>query len=254
MISFRPGACASAIAITTPTRATLLEDLAGHLARQEGFALATLNLDHVVKLSRQPGFRTAYRAQSHVVADGRPLVWLHRLAGRRVDLVPGSDLVGPLAGLAARMAVPVALLGATEAVLAAAAARLVAAYPGLRIVAQIAPAQGFAPEGPEGAAALERLAASGAQLCFLALGAPKQEILAARGRETLPGMGFASVGAGLDFIAGSQTRAPLWMRRIAMEWAWRLALSPRRLARRYALCALALPGLAWQAWREGRGN
>ena len=83
---------------------------------------------------------------------------------------------------------------------------------------------------------------------FLALGAPKQEILAARGLTLQPALGFVSIGAGLDFIAGAQTRAPLWVRRIAMEWAWRMASHPRRLARRYLDCAAILPGLTRAAW------
>ena len=130
-----------------------------------------------------------------------------------------------------------------------AAKRLLAAHPGLALVARIAPPQGFEPGGATGDTVLRQLADSGARLCFLALGAPKQEILAARGHGMLPEVGFVSIGAGLDFIAGSQKRAPLWVRRIAMEWVWRLALSPRRLARRYLDCALILPGLALSAWR-----
>lgn len=239
----------AAIAITTPSRAKLLNEVETLLAARQGFALATLNLDHVVKLRRQPEFRAAYAAHTHVVADGNPVVWLQRLAGNPVELVPGSELIAPLIRLAGRLDVPVAFLGSTEETLGLAAAELVAACPGLTVAACIAPPSGFDSAGPAGEAALRRLGETGAQLCFLALGAPKQEILAARGRKILPDVGFVSIGAGLDFIAGSQKRAPVWVRRIAMEWAWRMALSPRRLARRYLDCALILPGLALAAWR-----
>jgi len=262
-MSFRPGPGAGAsgqtpsegVAITTPTRMALLTQIAALLAARQGFALATLNLDHLVKLRRDPAFRAAYAAQSHVVADGNPVVWLQRLAGRPVDLVPGSELITPLVAMAARLGVPVALLGSTEATLALTSARLRADHPGLSVVACIAPPQGFDPAGPAGDAALAQLAATGARLCLVALGAPKQEVLAARGHALLPETGFVSIGAGLDFIAGTQKRAPLWVRRIAMEWLWRMALSPRRLARRYLDCALILPGLALNAWsvRTPRG-
>ncbi len=257
VMSFRPspGAVASgqmpsdgSVSITTPTRMALLTQIEGLLTARRGFALATLNLDHLVKLRRDPAFRAAYAAQSHVVADGNPVVWLHRLAGRPVDLVPGSELIEPLMAMAARLGVPVALLGSTAGTLALASDRLMADHPGLAIVACIAPPHGFDPGGPDGKAALTALAATGARLCLVALGAPKQEVLAARGHATLPNLGFVSIGAGLDFIAGTQKRAPLWVRRIAMEWLWRMALSPRRLARRYLDCALILPGLALNAW------
>lgn len=220
------------------------------LASGNGFALATLNLDHIVKLRRMPTFATAYAAQDFVVADGNPVVWLSRLAGRQVDLVPGSELVAPLAALAAGIGAPVALLGSTPEALDRAAERLEQGHPGLRIVARVAPPMGFDPEGPAAEDCFAELEASGTRLCFLALGAPKQEILAARGRQRLPGCGFVSVGAGIDFIAGTQRRAPRWVRAIAMEWLWRAAGNPRRLARRYLDCGLILPGLAWQAWRR----
>ena len=238
------------VAISHPTRGGLLADLEVRLAVGQGFAVATLNLDHIVKLRRDAAFGAAYLAQTHVVADGNPVVWLCLLAGHRVELVPGSDLMAPVVELCARMGMPVALVGSTDAVLAVAAARLEAEHPGLRVVARIAPPMGFDPTGAEACAVLDRVAASGARVVLLALGAPRQEELAALGRQRQPGLGFLSIGAGLDFIAGQQKRAPVWMRRLALEWLWRLASNPRRLAVRYAACALALPGLARQALRQ----
>jgi exopolysaccharide biosynthesis WecB/TagA/CpsF family protein len=245
---------AGAIRVTTATQEALLAEMEARLQAGQGFAVATLNLDHVVKLGRDPVFRRAYAAQSHVVADGNPIVWLCRLAGRRVELVPGSDLIGPVMAMAARIGVPVGMIGTSDAVLGRVAPLLEAAHPGLRVVARIAPPMGFDPEGPGAEAVLEAVAAQGARLVLLALGAPKQERLAALGRERVPGVGFVSIGAGLDFIAGSQRRAPVWVRAVAMEWLWRLLGDPGRLAGRYAACAAALPGLAVAALAERWGD
>jgi len=242
------------VTVNIPDRAALLAEVDRRLGAGQGFALATINLDHLVKLRRDPDFAAAYAAQDLVVADGNPVVWLSRLAGRPVALVPGSEMVVPLAQAAARAGVGVALVGSTGPALAAAAAALRVQVPGLQVAAQIAPPMGFDPDGPGAAEVLERIAASGARLVFLALGAPKQERLAARGRQVLPQVGFASIGAGLDFLAGSQTRAPLWVRRIAMEWLWRMLSNPRRLARRYGECALILPGQAVAAWEQRRSR
>ncbi|WP_434618747.1 WecB/TagA/CpsF family glycosyltransferase [Tabrizicola sp. M-4] len=237
--------------VDVPTRAALLADMAAHWERGEGFAVATLNLDHIVKLRRDARFRKAYAAQSHVVADGNPVVWLAHLAGRReVELVPGSELIEPVAAMAARMGVPMAFLGSTEPVLRAAAERLEARHPGLKVVACVAPPMGFDPESATADALLDEVAASGARICLLALGAPKQEVLAARGVQRHPCLGFLSIGAGLDFVVGHQTRAPLWVRRIAMEWLWRMLTNPRRLAKRYFDCAVVLPGLVIAARKE----
>ena len=243
------------IAVTVPDQATLLAGLDQAFAAGEGFSVATLNLDHVVKLSRDPVFREAYRAQTHVTADGNPIVWLSRLAGQRVSLVPGSELIDPLAALAARHQVPVALFGATEISLAAAAEALAARHPGLDVVLTRAPAMGFDPRGDAAAEDIDAIRASGAGLCFLALGAPKQEIFAARAHAVLSGTGFVSIGAGLDFIAGTQSRVPAWVRALAAEWLWRLLSNPRRLAARYGACLAVLPGLTGRAlrvrWRSG---
>ncbi|MFG6681454.1 WecB/TagA/CpsF family glycosyltransferase, partial [Sulfitobacter sp. 1A09261] len=152
--------------------------------------------------------------------------------------------------LAAKHDVPVALLGSTQGTLDAAATRLMQDHPGLRIVARIAPAYGFDPDGDAADTDLREVERSGAGLCFLAFGAPKQERLAIRGAARVPGCGFVSIGAGLDFIAGHQTRAPRWVRRIAMEWLWRVLSNPRRLIRRYATCLMILPGLALSALRD----
>jgi len=215
-----------------------------------GFALATLNLDHLVKLRRDPAFAAAYRAHEFVVADGNPIVWLSRFARRPVSLLPGADLVVPLAARASAAGIRVALVGTTQAALAAAAKSLCEKIPDLKIACQIAPSFGFDSNGAEAEEILRELAANDVGLCFVALGAPKQEILAAKGRKIAPTVGFASIGAGLDFLAGNQRRAPKWMRVLAIEWLFRLLGNPRRLALRYLQSALILPGLIWRALRR----
>jgi len=240
------------IAVNVADKPDLWRKIRARFAAKDGFALATMNVDHLVKLSSNPDFRRAYSAQDFVVADGNPVVWLSRLAHDPVSLIPGSELVVPLSKLAAENGIKVALVGSTEQVLKDAANALTRAVPGLVISAQIAPAFGFDPEGRDAENIYDVLNASGAGLCFLALSAPKQEQFAARGREFSPTVGFVSIGAGLDFLAGVQIRAPKWVRAIAMEWAWRLMLSPRRLFARYAACAWILPRHAIIALRQQR--
>ena len=97
------------IAVNVADAGALLAEVRARFGRGEGFALATINLDHVVKLRSSAAFRAAYAAQDLVVADGNPIVWLSHLAGRPVELAPGADMVLPLAGEAARAGVTVAL-------------------------------------------------------------------------------------------------------------------------------------------------
>lgn len=238
------------ITVTVPTAEALLSDMANQIDAGQGYSIATLNLDHVVKLARDPDFRTAYAAHTYVTADGNPIVWLSRLAGQgNVTLVPGSELIDPIAALAARKGIEVALLGATENSLQTARQELGARHPGLRIALTLSPPMGFEPTGTQASAAISKIDASGARIVFLALGAPKQERFAAFAQTQLPQVGFVSIGAGLDFISGEQVRAPKWVRHIAAEWAWRLLANPKRLAARYAACFATLPSLTFRAFQ-----
>lgn len=237
----------AAVSVTVPSQSALLADLRKHIDAQNGFSVATLNLDHVVKLHQSTEFRQAYGQHTHITADGRPVVWLSRCAGQQVELVTGSDLIHPMMQLCAEMSVPVALFGSTEAVLQSATQALQTQHKDLVVAAAIAPPMGFDPNTPEADRLLDEIALSGARVCFLALGAPKQELLAARGLKAHPQMGFLSVGASLDFIAGTQTRAPRLVRALALEWLWRLVGNPRRLTARYVACLIILPKLLVKA-------
>lgn len=240
---------ATRIDVNIPTPAALETEISRRLAAREGFALATINLDHLVKLRASPDFARAYAAQDLVIADGWPIVALSRIAGRPVDLMPGSDMVVPLSRWAARSGARVALVGSTDETLKVARAALIARVPGLDIVYTLAPPMGFDPGGAEADAILSDLSAHDIALCLVALGAPKQELFAAHGRDVAPAIGFASIGAGLDFLSGRQVRAPRLMRRLGLEWLWRALSSPRRLIPRYARCLAILPGEALRALR-----
>ncbi|SFL28502.1 WecB/TagA/CpsF family glycosyltransferase [Shimia haliotis] len=238
---------AGEVTVNLADLAALQDAVNARFSASRGFALATINLDHLVKLRKDHGFATAYLAQDFVVADGNPVVWLSRIAKQPVTLLPGSELVVPLALMAAQAGVSVALVGSTQQALDAAGDALEAEVGGLNVVCKIAPPLGFDPTGDGAAEVLAQINASGAGLAFLALGAPKQEMLAARGRELAPSVGFASIGAGLDFLAGTQKRAPKWVQAIAMEWLWRMLSSPARLVGRYARCFAILPALVREA-------
>ncbi|MGB5865178.1 MAG: WecB/TagA/CpsF family glycosyltransferase [Sulfitobacter sp.] len=240
----------SLVEVNIPDQAQLFRAVRNKFACSEGFAIATLNLDHLTKLPVDTQFAAAYRAQDFVVADGRPIVWLAHLAKKPVALMPGSDMVIPLAQIAAEMKMPVALMGSSNAALAGAQAALEARIAGINIVLAYAPPYGFDPTGADARTICNLLNDSGARLCFIALGAPKQEVFAAFARTKAPEVGFASIGAGLDFLSGHQVRAPRIMRALALEWLWRALQSPRRMIPRYAKCFSILPRHVQDAWRQ----
>ena len=224
--------------------------MSDRLARGKGFAIATLNLDHAVLLGRPGAFRDAYARHSHVTADGHPIAWLARRLDPRVERVAGSDLLLPCVEVAARLGVPVGLVGATPAVLDRATAELSRRFPALNVVLRLAPSFPFDPVGAEADAVIAKVIASGTRLALLALGAPRQEILASRLAAAAPDIGIVSVGAGIDFVAGSAKRAPLIFQRAGLEWLWRLLQEPVRLGPRYWRCVKILPRLVTEAARR----
>ena len=209
----------------------------------DNFSVCTLNLDHVVKLQQRADFRAAYRRARFVTADGFPIVVLSRLAGIPIRRTTGADLVEPLCQEAQRKGLPVFLLGSNEDALSITSKRLKERFQGIRIVGHYAPGRNFDPYSSEADLAIDRIRASGARLCFVAFGAPRQEIFAARCLDELAGTGMLCIGAALDFIAGTQTRAPSITQKVGLEWVWRMLREPRRLGPRYARCLGVVPRL-----------
>ena len=207
----------------------------------------TLNLDHVVKMRKVATFRAAYRRAGLITADGFPIVLACRLQGKRISRVTGSDLIAPISAEAARCGKSIYLFGSRLQVLIKASQLLHERNTGLTIAGVFAPPQGFDPISENARRCIARIGNSGADICFVALGAPKQELFADHGKSLLPNISFVCIGAGLDFIAGAQVRAPFWMRRWGLEWLWRVASDPQRLLYRYLLCIGALPGILARA-------
>ncbi len=193
-------------------------------------AVVTPNADHLVRLAQQPGLLPLYQGAWLRLLDSRVVARVAQAFGLLAPpVVPGSDLTSGLFHQVIRPDEPVTVLGGEPRVIAAVQARF-----GLTRLAHHNPPMGF-DRNPEAiAAAIGFIEAHPARFTFLAVGSPRQEVVAAalvkRGLAT--GVGLC-IGASLLFLAGEERRAPAWLQRAGMEWAWRLAQDPRRLARRY---------------------
>ena len=181
---------------------------------RDSFLVCTLNLDHLVKLRRDSELREAYARAELVTADGFPIVTLARIKGRQLQRAAGSDLIEPLCAAASGHQLPVFFLGSTFSVLSASARRLLASYPGLQIAGAYAPTADFTIWSADADEALALIRESGACLCFIALGAPLQEAFALRALDETSGVAFLPIGAGLDFLAGTQVRCPKLLQKL----------------------------------------
>jgi N-acetylglucosaminyldiphosphoundecaprenol N-acetyl-beta-D-mannosaminyltransferase len=227
-----------------------IDNIMHRLTRPESFLVCTVNLDHLVKRRRDPDFLRAYQRAEIASADGFPIAALARLDGVVIKRAPGSDLVMPLCEKAAAEKLPVFLIGTTFEALCLSAKHLVASYPALEICGVYAPPRDFESQSEAADQAIEIIRESGARICFVAMGAPRQEIFAARAIDETHNVAFVAIGGGLDFLAGTQVRCPPLLRRFYLEWAWRLMLDPRRLGLRYFRCAMLLVTLLMRAGRN----
>lgn len=197
-------------------------------------AVFSVNVDMIVRAARDPAFARDLAAGDLLLADGVPVLWMARALGARLPgRAAGVDLVPRLAARAAQDRLGLFLLGAAPGVGARAAARLAAAAPGLRVAGVLAPPPGFDADPAAVDDVAARIDAAGADVVLVALGAPRQERLILRLRARVRASALVAVGGALDIVAGDRPRAPAPLRVAGLEWAWRLAQEPRRLARRY---------------------
>lgn len=208
------------------------------LKQPSSFHVFTLNLDHLVKLRSNKKFRAAYDEAEFVTADGFPIVTLARLDGVAIERTTGSDLIVPLCRAAAMNGLPVFFFGTTLSTLCKVARTLTTQIAGLEVAGIFSPPMGLEVGSDVAHEAIRTIVNSGARICFISLSPPLQEIFAAATTKQTTDIAFIAVGAGLDFIAGTQTRCPVLLRQMNLEWAWRLLTNPRRLGLRYLRCAL----------------
>ena len=168
-----------------------------------------------------------------VCPDGQPVRWaLNLLHGCGLtDRVYGPQLTLLLCEAASQQGVPIFLFGATDQMLERFAARLSERFPKLRI-AGCRSSRFRTLEEEERDALADEINASGAGLCFVGLGCPRQEVFAyeMRSRVNMP---LIAVGAAFAFHAGMLAQAPPWMQRHGLEWLYRLIREPGRLWKRY---------------------
>ena len=208
-----------------------------------GFVV-TPNADHLIRLSEDEQFRRHYAAASYTLLDSRVVARLLDLSrGQHIPVCPGSELVEALFAGVIRPQDPLVLIGSS----AEQAEALRQRY-GLRNLAHHNPPMGFVDDPVAVEACLHFVEAhSPFRYCLLAVGSPRQEMLAHRLAERGIARGLAlCVGASIDFLTGTERRAPQWMRSLCLEWAFRLAQSPGRLAQRYLVRCPRVFGLLRQ--------
>jgi exopolysaccharide biosynthesis WecB/TagA/CpsF family protein len=207
--------------------------------------LAVYNL---VTAVRDPSFLKTLRDFDLITADGQPIRFAIRLLHgyRMKDRVTARELMLDLCAAAAKQGLGVYLYGDEAGTVQALRARLAERFTGLAIVGSEPSV--FRPLSPEeDAALLKRIHESRAAFVFVGLGCPLQERFVRAHRGRLHAIQLC-VGSAFKSLAGERRIAPRWMQSMGLEWLFRLAQDPRRLARRYLVSNIWFIGLLWRAW------
>ena len=223
--------------VTTLSGHQLADRLIDHVfAGDEPLHVATANAQFYVLAQRSAAFRACLEEADYVCADGLPIVRLcHWVGADCVERITGVDLIPMLCERAAEHDLPVYLLGGNPGSAAASASLLMDRYPGLRVCGVGCPPVGFEESPAVLKQVLASIAAANPAIIFVAFGAPKQEFFIQRYLRDLGIPVAIGVGGSFEFLSGTRRRAPAWVQSAGLEWAFRLAQEPRRLARRYLL-------------------
>lgn len=213
----------------------LLDEIDALIKNRRVASVVTPNVDQVLNLSKSREFADAFAAADLRILDGMPIVWLARsLGAKSAQRLTGADLLPAAASVAVERDWEVVIAGGDERVSRLAADRLNAEHQFGRVRSVNFPFIKSV-DDPRSREVIDALRGEKPAVVFLCLGSPKQELWIERWRAELPPSVYIGAGAAADFVAGKTKRAPMLAQRLSLEWVWRLAQEPLRLAQRYLI-------------------
>jgi N-acetylglucosaminyldiphosphoundecaprenol N-acetyl-beta-D-mannosaminyltransferase len=246
----RPPIAILGVPFDNVTRAEAVARVEAMIASRQPHYLVTPNIDFLVQARRDVELRRILCEAHLVLCDGTPLVWISKLLGNGLpERVAGADLVPALIEVAAHKRYRLFLLGATSESSEQAVKRLRQRHPDIVIAGHYSPPFNQLLEMNHDEIR-GRILAAEPDLLFVSFGCPKQEKWVAMNYRQLGVPVTAGVGATIDFLAGTVTRAPIWMQKSGTEWIFRLAQEPRRLFRRYLTDLWAFSASIVPQWWE----
>lgn len=223
--------------------------------RRQGY-ICHVSVHGIIEAQDDPAFAEALRGACLAATDGMPLVWMGHARGLAAERVYGPDYMRAVLQATARWTDRPCrhfLFGSTPEVLERLSSHVAETYPSASVVGTLSPPfRTLTPE--EERAHQDQINASGADIVWVGLGAPKQEIWMARNRPHLRAPLLIGVGAAFDFLGGVKVQAPAWIRANGLEWAFRLVTEPRRLAPRYGTIIPRFMGLVAKSVLTGRAG
>jgi N-acetylglucosaminyldiphosphoundecaprenol N-acetyl-beta-D-mannosaminyltransferase len=210
-----------------------VEEVAGWVTRGEPSYATFMTVHAVMESQRSADVLAAHRGAGMAACDGMPLVWASRQAGvKDAERVYGPDFMLAMCERAAAEGWSSFFYGGKPGVAEELAATMADRFPGLEVAGTYCPP--FRPlTAEEDAEVDEMINRAAPDLVWVGISTPKQELWMTRHRAALDAPVLLGVGAAFDFHTGVVRQAPRWMQRSGLEWLFRLAMEPRRLAGRY---------------------
>ena len=206
--------------------------VARHIKELSGKYICFSNVHTVVMAKEHKEYRDVLNDAAIVFADGTPIAAQQQKNGYDLaERIAGPDFMEHMFRLTADGSLSHFFYGSSQETLDALADNLGKRYPGLDIRGMYSPPFRALSE-EEDTADVEMLNASGADIIWIGLGAPKQEKWMWDHKDRVNGV-MMGVGAGFDFHAGTIRRAPQWIQKLGFEWLYRLFQDPKRLIGRY---------------------
>ncbi|MGN7979840.1 WecB/TagA/CpsF family glycosyltransferase [Burkholderia sp. 22313] len=211
------------------TMSETVELIRSRIAHRQFTQHVVVNVAKLVNMQADEELAGSVRACDIINIDGMGVVWGARALGHPVaERVAGIDLFDRLLGMAQQEALPIFMLGGTDAVVTGAARAVQKKYPRLKIAGMH---HGYFWDDEE--AVVSMIRASGARLLFVAITSPRKENFINRWKAEM-GVDFVmGVGGTFDVVAGKVRRAPGWMQKAGLEWLFRVLQEPRRMWKRY---------------------
>ena len=220
------------------TMAEAVNSLEQRMLGGEQTFVVTANAEIIMMCQDDAEYNNIISKQAELVLpDGAGAVWAGRHLGYKVpERVAGFDLYNQLLALSAQKGYKAYFFGGSPGIAEAAKAKSEEMYPGVQVVGCH---NGYFTDA-DVTAIIKEINNSGAEMLFVALGAPKQEKWILAHRHELRPRILMGIGGSFDVLAGKMERAPKWMQDASLEWAFRLYKQPSRFMRMMALPKFAL--------------
>jgi N-acetylglucosaminyldiphosphoundecaprenol N-acetyl-beta-D-mannosaminyltransferase len=218
------------INVSTLNYEQIIDDLRSRMNQGEQSTIIAVNPEKIITAEKDSNVRELINASTYQIPDGIGVLLASKLKGGDIrSRVTGVDMMERLLRFAAEEDKSVFMYGAKEEVVKTAKENIEAKYPGIQIVGY---SNGYEKDHQS---LVQRINDSGADILFVAMGSPRQELWIKEHMKNLNVKVFQGVGGSFDVFAGHVKRAPKVYRDLGLEWFYRLMKEPKRLKRQLAL-------------------